>query len=595
MRQMKKILGLLIGFWASVGFAQNSLLFEIKSPESNHSSYLFGTLHMADNEAFQWNDSVLWAIDQTNKALFELDLDTKKLGRQTDDIKGMMTEWEAYFKNEIAPEVEPLIDADTLAVRVMSIYGQVMDLAKTMRDADRADFVDQFIQDYARKQGKEIIGIETAMEQLVALTSVDKAQLKKALIKFIKKDDWDIDLNTALGDQSMLIDAYSKLDLDAVCDMMEGVVNGSSNAMINAMYERLLITRNEIMYNRVKDIVAQEPVFIGVGAGHLCGKTGLVQRFEKAGYVVRPVDISTKIAPLEEWATFSNELFSVDVPQSVSNFYETGELSPRFGALYMSGSSKEATWYTHKGKVKFLVEQINTAEEEPVSEDDYFDMFRDTEPLDNYGFERIEMEDTDERSIEELQMELEPVEVPQTYDVVEADEEIIEPVPMVEDDMDDIEAAEKALEEAVAEVEAAIEEEMKIVEGDMEDAPPATEYRGENNSGVTTKEDEDLLYNKVYWDRFNKRMKSEMMSVMFSGFGGFGAQEEDESEERTPVFVEVMDEEYELIVNQISSHTISYRLKFEHEGQRFELQLTGDSTAFEDGEVLRFFNSFEVH
>jgi uncharacterized protein YbaP (TraB family) len=593
---MKKILGLLLVCWAFNGWAQNSLLFEIKSPNSDRTSYLFGTLHMADNKAFQWNDSVLWAIDQTEKALFELDLDTKKLSRQSGDIKKMMKEWEIYFKKEIAPEVEQLIDADTLAVRAVSVYSQVLDLAMKMRDTDRSDFVDQFLQDYARKKGKEIVGIETAEEQLEALTSVDKEELKKAIIKFVKKDDWDIDLSAMLGDQNMLIDAYAKLSLDEVCEMMDDVVNGSSNTMVNDLYERLLVTRNGIMYDRVKDLVANESVFIGVGAGHLCGKTGLVQRFEKAGYMVRPVDISTSIHPLQSWTTFTHDSFSVDVPSDISDFYRVRE-TPDFGAYNALSSREKATWYTHRGKIEFRIERILEVDDTGGSNTQYNDR-----GIDVMEMEALEMF-SHEMNVESLEEE-EPVPM---YEEEVVQEEV--EVEMIDTPVDVEVEVETEVDEIMVEMDIDssewtpitddIEIEEVIVETDDDepfDNPPAVEYSESMSEGKSMNRGEEVdesPRNEEYWDRFGKRMKKEMMTVMFSGFGGLGAKNDDDEVEPDPVYVEVLGEQRKLIVNTISNSRMSYLLEIEHEGTVYELKLKGDKTAFDDESVLRFFTSFK--
>jgi hypothetical protein len=71
----------------------------------------------------------------------------------------------------------------------------------------------------------------------------------------------------------------------AVSDALGGL-SDSERAAQDEFMRTLLQGRNEIMADRTAPLLASGGAFIAVGALHLAGKTGLVERFRAEGYTV---------------------------------------------------------------------------------------------------------------------------------------------------------------------------------------------------------------------------------------------------------------------------------------------------------------------
>ena len=106
---MKRLLIILL-LAPIAGMAQNTLLFEVAKKGIAQKSYLFGTLHVQDERAFAFNDSVMWAIDQSKTAAFELNLDQTELATSLTKEKmkdfidtAFIRKLTAYISNDFLP------------------------------------------------------------------------------------------------------------------------------------------------------------------------------------------------------------------------------------------------------------------------------------------------------------------------------------------------------------------------------------------------------------------------------------------------------------------------------------------------------------
>jgi hypothetical protein len=71
----------------------------------------------------------------------------------------------------------------------------------------------------------------------------------------------------------------------AVADVMPGLTP-EERAAEDTFIRLLLVGRNEVMAARAAPLLAAGGAFIAVGALHLPGKAGLIERFRAAGYSV---------------------------------------------------------------------------------------------------------------------------------------------------------------------------------------------------------------------------------------------------------------------------------------------------------------------
>ena len=552
---------------AITAYAQNSLLFEISGNGMKGKSYLFGTMHVQDEEAFGWNDSVFYAIDAAEDAVFELDMRSVNIKKQMKPSMKQLNAWKTYAEKEIAPEVEKRISADSLADRVVRLYASFMSEAMDKSKDSRGTFVDKFLQEYATKQEKEIVGIESFSDQLDVFLQTDKDQVKQGIIDFLDKDDWDIDVDMMLGATDQLSEAYQSKDLTQVCKYLNATVQSSSNQMINDLYQRIFQDRNEVMTKKTLKMLKNKQVFIAVGAGHLCGESGLVEQYKKAGYTVRPVDIKSPVHRALTWKAFDNEEFAVEVPEGVDEFYQNME---DFDFASMLAENTAATIYTGMGKAEFSIEKVvdwNEYEYDEASEYNYD--YPVEEVMDEVAEEAVaEVEYLGDAESDAVEVETEVVEVEEVEEVYEADEV----PPAVED--------------------APPTEEILI---DTDDDEPF-----DKPNPFAFSQEEPSTEGMEYWDIVKTKVMAGVMKSLMGGMiktsdlieAGKEGKVEEEKLDSTEVTImgetHYMVDEEELFTGGVRKVMVSKN------GVTYNLKISGDDKVIKSPEVVRFFESFYI-
>jgi uncharacterized protein YbaP (TraB family) len=130
-----------------------------------------------------------------------------------------------------------------------------------------------------------VIGLETAEEQLAAIANM-RPQVAATLLTLAARDP-------ALNDNlyATILKLYREsrpAEILAVSDALGGL-SDSERAAQDEFTLALLQGRNATMAERAAPLLASGGAFIAVGALHLAGKAGLVERFRAQGYTVTKV------------------------------------------------------------------------------------------------------------------------------------------------------------------------------------------------------------------------------------------------------------------------------------------------------------------
>jgi len=145
--------------------------------------------------------------------------------------------------------------------------------------------VDQFLAETARDSGVKVIGLETAEEQLAAIANM-RPEVAATLLTLTARDPG---LNDNLYATMLRLYRESRpAEILAVSDALGGLSDTERAAQDEFMLA-LLQARNATMAERAAPLLASGGAFIAVGALHLAGKTGLVERFRAQGYTVTKV------------------------------------------------------------------------------------------------------------------------------------------------------------------------------------------------------------------------------------------------------------------------------------------------------------------
>ena len=282
---MKKVVVLFLLVVTVSCFGQ-STLWRISGNKLKTSSYLFGTIHLPNQQVYELNDSLLPAIK--NVDVLALELDFTKMNDPSELLPYMMLP-----KGKLLTDFFTLEEFKKLSIEFEKQTGQnvalfnnfkpfvlLTMLAQTyLQDDDSAPMaLDQFLTYYALTQGVKIHGIESVKEQMAVMDKMPISVLTESLSQ--------VDSMELMSDS--LINSYLNGDINTVAAMME------QDKTAGKWMDELLKDRNKIMFKRTETQLKEGvSVVIAVGCGHLPGPTGLIALYRKAGYTVEPI-ISTK-------------------------------------------------------------------------------------------------------------------------------------------------------------------------------------------------------------------------------------------------------------------------------------------------------------
>lgn len=266
-----------------------SLLWRITGNGLKHPSYLFGTIHLTDKRLFRLGDSVYNAIEKTDGLAIEVNPD----------------EMGAYYINKAINEAEGAKLHELLSERDFKKYSAALAkkfkkpaseittgdivtaknkwMADYLEKGEMATFLDAYLYNIARRQGKWVGGVEDIADQTGILDDlVDKSDIDMLLASdtvYIKK--------AADNMMEHMAEMYMNQDLSGI----EAItMTGSAQ-----FHDLLMIKRNVKMARRIDSLTALRTMFIAVGAAHLPGDSGVIHLLQTKGFTVEPVFSSKKI------------------------------------------------------------------------------------------------------------------------------------------------------------------------------------------------------------------------------------------------------------------------------------------------------------
>jgi hypothetical protein len=138
----------------------------------------------------------------------------------------------------------------------------------------------------AKARKLPVVGLETIESQLQAMAAVPEDQQLEMLRATLKYADRRLD------SMETVLQLYLKRQMGAAWpfQMALAAKAGVNPAMFDGFMRELVVKRNKGMLDAALPLIERGPTFIGVGALHLPGKTGLVQLLRDAGYTVTAVE-----------------------------------------------------------------------------------------------------------------------------------------------------------------------------------------------------------------------------------------------------------------------------------------------------------------
>ena len=269
--------------------APNPALFVARDADST--MYLFGTLHVLIPGDAWSTPAIELALAQSEEIWTEVELspvgmaDAQRLMR----ARGMAPDDEP-LSGRLTPEQAQRLDAtlQTYGVSRQAIERMrpwlaalTLSLAPVMRAGyDPAAGVDRGIGAMGGVQGKKMRAFETAEQQVDLLAGLSERLQMQLLLESMDE----------AARAATMVDALAAAWLQGDLETLAGLVNDDMRRAYPELFEVLFVRRNEAwVATLLQEFAGSGTDFVAVGAGHLLGAEGLVERLRAEGVRVERV------------------------------------------------------------------------------------------------------------------------------------------------------------------------------------------------------------------------------------------------------------------------------------------------------------------
>jgi hypothetical protein len=272
----------------------DALVWKVEHDSLPYDNYLFGTIHLIDEEDYFLPNGLLTAIDQTDQIVFEIDI---RVMNDMSEIMGMMNkllmDGDTTLKDLLTTEEYvivheyfqqkgmPLVFLERIKPLFLSAFTSLDEMPQSVDDKS---FAPQGMKSYEMElldlaeatEDKAIGGLETIDFQLSLFDEIPYKLQAKYLVEQIKEIE-------AGGESDEVFDLYLSQDIEAMAASMQ------TEAGDNNFEEILLTKRNESWIPLMIEKMNEEPTLFAVGAAHLGGEKGVIRLLMKKGYTLTPV------------------------------------------------------------------------------------------------------------------------------------------------------------------------------------------------------------------------------------------------------------------------------------------------------------------
>ena len=289
--QWLSVLILFVYFWISLnlayahGKAKNNFLWSTET--GKNTVYLLGSLHVLRSDSFPLSKEIQEAYSDCTKVVFETDPDSVNdpafqaqmmahgLYPEGQTLKRNVSE-QTYRLLEVKVHAVglPVAQFDRLKPWFCALILTSMELQKLGFDSGYG--IDAHFFHRAKKDGKEIITLESAEYQLGLFTKMGKTEQESFLRQTLK----DLELIETMA--SEMVDAWRTGDVDK----LNSIIRISFKEHPD-MYKRFTTQRNAKWASQIEDLMRQDDnVLVIVGAGHLVGAESILELLRKRGHRV---------------------------------------------------------------------------------------------------------------------------------------------------------------------------------------------------------------------------------------------------------------------------------------------------------------------
>lgn len=258
---------------------KQSLLWKIEHPRLKGICYVLGTMHAHDSRVLEIGRKMEPYALACDALACEIDLDTMPGSIESNFLLPDGQTLAQVLPAEMYKKLQAVFPRYTNNSLTAFERWKPMLLQNILTESaflnDSPDTMDAYLWQFAKRQNKRLLGLESFDEQHALLEKLSLKWQIKLLGKTLKR------MRSARARARRIIRAYLEQDLARL--------HKSAKKTGGKARKWLLYARNKTMAQRFWEAAQKQSLFAAVGAGHLLGSKGVLQLLKKQGAKVRPV------------------------------------------------------------------------------------------------------------------------------------------------------------------------------------------------------------------------------------------------------------------------------------------------------------------
>lgn len=263
----------------------NTIFFKITSPDSQHTSYLFGTHHAFGSAFLDSLEPVFIALASTDVFISETRNDSGVTSNDIINNRREITHWRKYLSRKDEFYARSLlakggVDFDRLTptelnVVLHRVYAIRNCKAKPLTDTTTS--LDDYLGSLAKQAGMTRFPLETAQEQLELIRKDVDGMPRKVHRRRLRRLISALQLEEATGCAE--VERYRQMEYNYQW----------STPCTNSL---VLTDRNNEWMKELLPLLGANDCFIAVGLSHLMFDCGLINQLREHGFTVIPVNLN---------------------------------------------------------------------------------------------------------------------------------------------------------------------------------------------------------------------------------------------------------------------------------------------------------------
>lgn len=284
---------LLFALFANPALAANDRGLLLQAKKDGHIVYLLGSIHLADESFYPLRDTIEKAYRNSEALVVEADV----IAMESDPEVQQKVMLESLYppgkqlKDNIPPEIYAQLQAWLQKRQIPEANFNRMRPAIAMitltlvemqaRGLDPKAGIDRHFLNQAHREGKNILELESVLQQLRMLNSLKKPELylQQTLEQVSEMDTFVPRMTNAWksGDQQAIYELVIKEGLD-------------EHPEFGQLFELVFYQRNREMAEKIEALSERhKSLFVVVGAGHLVGSKSVTELLEKNGFSIEQI------------------------------------------------------------------------------------------------------------------------------------------------------------------------------------------------------------------------------------------------------------------------------------------------------------------